>query len=53
MPHPDAVGGFPTLPENTHSLSVPDSELRGWLESWSESQGQLRTWLRPPERTVA
>jgi uncharacterized protein YdeI (BOF family) len=35
IPHPDAVGGYPTLPENTHSLSVPDSGLREWLEGWA------------------
>ncbi|SER57413.1 hypothetical protein [Natrinema salaciae] len=35
IPTPDAVGGYPDLPENTHSLSVPDSGLREWLEGWA------------------
>ncbi len=29
------VGGYPQLPENTHSLSVPSSGLRDWLAEWS------------------
>ncbi|MDF9745654.1 hypothetical protein [Natrinema salsiterrestre] len=33
--HPDEIGGYPSLPENTHSLSVPDSGLREWLEGWA------------------
>ncbi|WP_245853020.1 hypothetical protein [Natrinema ejinorense] len=35
IPDPDAVGGYPDLPVNTHSLSVPDSGLREWLEGWA------------------
>ncbi|WP_226481491.1 hypothetical protein [Natrinema amylolyticum] len=34
-----------------HKLRLTD--LRGWLECWSDSQEQLCSWLRPPERTVA
>ncbi|MDS0477769.1 RICIN domain-containing protein [Natrinema sp. 1APR25-10V2] len=33
--HPDEVGGYPQLPVNTHSLSVPDSGLRDWLAQWA------------------
>jgi len=29
--HHDEVGGYPSLPVNTHSLSVSDSGLRDWL----------------------
>ena len=35
IPHPDAVGGYPDLPVNTHSLSVPDTGLREWLTEWA------------------
>ncbi|CCQ34236.1 chitinase protein [Halorhabdus tiamatea SARL4B] len=35
IPHPDAVGGYPDLPVNTHSLSVPDAGLREWLAEWA------------------
>ncbi|WP_424002508.1 RICIN domain-containing protein [Haloarcula salina] len=28
-------GGYPDLPENTHSLEVPDSGLREWLAAWA------------------
>lgn len=35
IPDHEAVGGYPTLAENTHSLSVPDSGLRDWLEQWA------------------
>jgi len=31
----DDVGGYPDLAENTHSLEVPESDLRGWLEAWA------------------
>lgn len=31
----DDAGGFPSLPENTHSLNVPNSDLREWLEDWA------------------
>ena len=37
IPDPDAVGGYPDLPENTHSLSVPDSGLRDWLRRWARA----------------
>ncbi|SER40015.1 RICIN domain-containing protein [Natrinema salaciae] len=29
------VGGYPSLPENTHSLSPPSSGLRDWVEQWA------------------
>ncbi|WP_394328398.1 fibronectin type III domain-containing protein [Natrinema salaciae] len=35
VPNPDAVGGYPELPENTHSLSPPSSGLREWLMEWA------------------
>jgi len=35
IPDPSAVGGYPQLPENAHSLSVPDSGLRDWLTEWA------------------
>jgi len=31
----EEVGGYPQLPENTHSLSVPDSGLREWVDQWA------------------
>ncbi|WP_459191489.1 hypothetical protein [Halosimplex sp. J119] len=31
------VGGYPQLPENTHSLDVPSSGLRQWVEQWALS----------------
>jgi hypothetical protein len=31
------VGGYSNLPENTHTLPVPDSGLRDWLEQWALS----------------
>lgn len=31
------VGGYPDLPENTHSLTVPDSGLREWLDAWAKA----------------
>ncbi|MCO8244802.1 MULTISPECIES: hypothetical protein [unclassified Haladaptatus] len=31
----DDVGGYPSLPENTHTLDVPSSGLRDWLEQWA------------------
>lgn len=31
LAHPDDVGGYPQLPENTHSLNPPSSDLRTWL----------------------
>ncbi|GCF13333.1 hypothetical protein Harman_12680 [Haloarcula mannanilytica] len=31
------VGGYPDLPENTHSLDVPDSGLREWLAAWARA----------------
>ncbi|WP_330633205.1 DUF1349 domain-containing protein [Halocatena halophila] len=37
IPDHNAVGGYPSLPENTHSLSVPSSGLRDWLEQWALS----------------
>ncbi|WP_408958565.1 RICIN domain-containing protein [Natrinema sp. 74] len=33
--HHDEVGGYPQLPVNTHSLSVPDSGRRDWLAQWA------------------
>ncbi|ELZ19986.1 hypothetical protein C475_21849 [Halosimplex carlsbadense 2-9-1] len=35
VPDVDAVGGYPQLPENTRSLTVPDSGLREWVEQWA------------------
>ncbi|WP_254764299.1 RICIN domain-containing protein [Natrinema marinum] len=35
--HHDEVGGYPQLPVNTHSLSVPDSGLRDWLAQWASA----------------
>ncbi|WP_276255944.1 fibronectin type III domain-containing protein [Halomontanus rarus] len=35
IPRPDAVGGYPQLPENTHSLNPPSSDLRAWLTEWA------------------
>ncbi len=35
IPGPEAVGGYPDLPVNTHSLDVPDSGLREWLSGWA------------------
>ncbi|SEW31283.1 hypothetical protein [Natrinema salifodinae] len=35
--HHDEVGGYPDLPENTHSLDVPDSGLREWLAGWARA----------------
>jgi len=38
----EAVGGYPQLPENTHSLSPPSSGLREWIDQWAlavEEQG--------------
>ncbi|WP_226021500.1 fibronectin type III domain-containing protein [Halomicrobium salinisoli] len=35
IPRPDAVGGYPDLPVNTHALDVPDSGLRQWLSEWA------------------
>jgi regulation of enolase protein 1 (concanavalin A-like superfamily) len=35
VPDVDAVGGYPQLPENTRSLTVPDSGLRDWVEQWA------------------
>ncbi|MFC6767189.1 RICIN domain-containing protein [Natrinema soli] len=35
--HHDEVGGYPQLPVNTHSLSVPDSGLRDWLAEWASA----------------
>ncbi|WP_227738945.1 RICIN domain-containing protein [Halorientalis pallida] len=37
IPNPDAVGGYPELPENTRSLSVPDSGLRDWIDRWARA----------------
>ncbi len=37
IPDHNAVGGYPSLPENTHSLSVPSVGLRDWLEQWARS----------------
>lgn len=34
-----------------HKLRLVD--LRGWLESWSDTRTQLQPWLRPPEPIVA
>ncbi|WP_135366592.1 hypothetical protein [Halosimplex halophilum] len=31
----EEVGGYPQLPENTRSLSVPDSGLREWVDQWA------------------
>jgi len=31
----DDVGGYPDLAENTHSLEIPESDLRGWLQAWA------------------
>lgn len=35
IPDHTAVGGYPDLAENTHSLDVPSSGLRDWLEQWA------------------
>lgn len=35
IPDHNAVGGYPSLPENIHSLTVPESGLRDWLEGWA------------------
>ncbi|RRJ30154.1 RICIN domain-containing protein [Halocatena pleomorpha] len=35
--HHDEVGGYPDLPVNTHSLDVPDSGLRAWLDGWAQA----------------
>lgn len=35
--HHDEVGGYPSLPVNTHSLSVSDSGLRDWLAEWANA----------------
>lgn len=35
--HHDEVGGYPDLPVNTHSLNVPDSGLREWLQAWANA----------------
>ncbi|WP_247004244.1 DUF1349 domain-containing protein [Halosolutus gelatinilyticus] len=31
----EEVGGYPSLPENAHTLNVPDAGLRDWLEQWA------------------
>ncbi|AEH38992.1 hypothetical protein Halxa_0389 (plasmid) [Halopiger xanaduensis SH-6] len=31
----EEVGGYPQLPENTHSLNVPSSGLRDWIDQWA------------------
>lgn len=31
------VGGYPDLPANTHSLSVPDTDRRRWLQQWARA----------------
>lgn len=31
----EAVGGYPDLPENTHSLTVPHGGTRTWLRRWA------------------
>ncbi|WP_415383215.1 hypothetical protein [Halosimplex sp. TS25] len=31
----EEVGGYPQLPENTHSLNVPNSGLREWIDQWA------------------
>ncbi len=46
LPDHEAVGGYPDLPENTHSLSVPNSGLRNWLEQWALSVEE--TSVSPP-----
>ncbi|WP_126664932.1 pectate lyase family protein [Haloterrigena salifodinae] len=33
LAHPDDVGGYPELPVNTHSLTVPESGRRQWLSA--------------------
>ncbi|WP_436924219.1 hypothetical protein [Halosimplex amylolyticum] len=33
----EEVGGYPQLPENTHSLNVPSSGLRDWIDQWALS----------------
>ncbi|WP_206425177.1 hypothetical protein [Halosimplex salinum] len=35
VPDVDAVGGYPQLPENNHTLNVPDSGLSEWVEQWA------------------
>ncbi|RRJ30103.1 pectate lyase family protein [Halocatena pleomorpha] len=35
--HPDEVGGYPSLSNNTHSLSVPGSGRREWLRAWARA----------------
>ncbi|MCU4800729.1 RICIN domain-containing protein [Halobacteria archaeon HArc-gm2] len=32
---PDDLGGYPQLPENSHSLNPPSSGLREWLAEWA------------------
>ncbi|WP_459191481.1 hypothetical protein [Halosimplex sp. J119] len=31
----EEVGGYPQLPENTHSLTIPDLGLREWIDQWA------------------
>jgi hypothetical protein len=31
------VGGYPDLAANTHSLSVPDTDRRRWLQQWARA----------------
>ncbi|WP_164471876.1 RICIN domain-containing protein [Halosimplex salinum] len=33
----EEVGGYPQLPENTHTLNVPSSGLRDWIDQWALS----------------
>ncbi|MDF9747146.1 RICIN domain-containing protein [Natrinema salsiterrestre] len=33
----EEVGGYPTLEETAHSLSVPDTGLREWLAQWARA----------------
>ncbi len=33
--HEEIIGDYPELPENTRSLSIPESGTRAWLGSWS------------------
>ncbi|WP_226042603.1 RICIN domain-containing protein [Natrinema sp. DC36] len=33
--HPDDVGGYPSLSENTRSLNPPSNGLREWVDQWA------------------
>ena len=44
--HPDDVGGYPELPINTHTLTIPDSGLREWLAEWASA---VESGASPPD----